>query len=135
MLLVFLSLTGCELYEWVTGTVTETVADQGIDALDNARDLVSKAESSPGKRRVMRVIRRLKREIDSGERSGLNGNLFAAAVEEVAKDGTISSTEAGIVEDAFAKLLDGDVGRGRRGRRGGADEDPPTEIVPAMSEH
>jgi len=117
MLLLFVSLNGCGLYEWVTGTVEQSVANQGIEALDGARELVRQAEESPGRRRVLRVIRRLESEIDAGERSGLNGNLFAAAVDKVANDGTITSTEAGMVEDAFAKLLGGEIGRGKRGKR------------------
>ncbi|MEN0068554.1 MAG: hypothetical protein AAGA48_40925 [Myxococcota bacterium] len=113
MLLVIFSLVGCELYEWATGSVNEAVSSQGIDALEGARDVVKAAESSPGKRRVLRIIRKLKSEIDAGERSGFNGNVFAAAVERVAKDGIISSTEAGIVEDAYQKFLDGDISRGK----------------------
>lgn len=122
--MVLLSLLGCDAYEWLTGTVTETVATQGIEALDNAREQVKAAESSPGKRRVMRVIRKLKSEIDAGEHSGFNGNLFAAAVEEVAKDGVISNTEAGVVEDAYQRILDGDLSRRRKAKRKAEDAEP-----------
>ncbi|MEO0606532.1 MAG: hypothetical protein AAF211_34210 [Myxococcota bacterium] len=131
MLPLLFTLFGCqEAIDWITGKVDDTVDSQGIEALEKAKALVEEAESSPGKRRVMRLIRRLRSEIDKDKTSGLNGNVIAAAVQRVARDGTISSTEAGLVEDAYQQFLDGKVGRGgRRGKRKGdasADDDKPS---------
>lgn len=136
MLLVVGSLVGCGLFEEATTALDEKVADQGIEALRDARETVRQAEASPGKRRVLRVMRKLIAEIDSGQRSGFNGNLFAAAVTRAANDGAISSVEAGVVEDAYMRLLGGEVRAGRRGARPERPEPngpPPAEDEPASS--
>lgn len=121
MLLVVM-LLGCEVVEWITGSVDESVDSSGLEALEEAKSLVQDAESSAGKRRVLRVIRRLSSEIRRDETIGLGGNLVAAAVSRVARDGEISNTEAGLVEDAYQRFLDGKIGRGRKGRRGADKE-------------
>ncbi len=105
-MLFLVTLLGCELIESITGEVDDRADTQAIEALESARDLVREAENSPGKRRVLRVIRQLKSEIDKDETWALSGNVFAAAVEKVADDGAITSTEAGVVEDAFQRIVE-----------------------------
>lgn len=136
MNLFVLGLLGCWLVDSVENKVTDAVDQQGLEALDGAKTVVQAAEASPGKRRVLRLISRLERDIESGERTGLNGNVVAELVKRIANDGTISGIEAGAVEDAYRAIVDDTLGTregGRRGRQGAeepAPEEPATEPPP-----
>lgn len=104
---MFLMLTtlGCGLVDWFTDKVDETVDQQGIDALESAIAVVKEAEASPARKRVLKIMRRLRRDIDADEKGGINGNVVAAIVKKVASDGSITGIEAGAVEDAYNALV------------------------------
>ena len=131
MTLLLVSVVGCSWFESLEEDLTTRVADQGIAALDDARTVVKAAGDSPGKRRVLKMLRRLESDIKSGKRTGLNGNVVAEIVKRVANDGTISGIEAGAVEDAYRAIIDDDLKKRKRGKRKSGDDQPPETPEPS----
>lgn len=96
----FAGLLGCSYIE----DFSAKVEDGGVDALESARSTVRQAEASPAKRRVLKIVRQLRSDINRGKEFGLKGNGLALLVQRAAEDGEITGIEAGAIEDAYHAL-------------------------------